>query len=237
MDTRKITFGLILIVIGFLLLVRSLGIVYFDFGDFVGTLIPLGLIVLGIWLIIRKKREQDRMAEHGNNYSRASSAGATTGAAHTAGASQSGSSQTHSYTYSFDSKSAQGPSVSREGFQKYSKGLGDLNVDLGGVDMRNVEVSSFVGDVEVIATRGELGEGLNRLIVSTFLGDVRIFVPRGWQVFVHCSSFAGDLDVLGRRSDGLGNTLEVSTDDYEGADKKLYVAISSFVGDIKVLQV
>ncbi|MBD3333688.1 hypothetical protein GF356_12635 [candidate division GN15 bacterium] len=68
MDKRKVTFGLILIVIGFLLLIRSLGIVYFDFGDFVGTLIPLGLIVVGAWLIIRKKREQDRMTEHFNSY-------------------------------------------------------------------------------------------------------------------------------------------------------------------------
>lgn len=234
MDKRKVTFGLILIVIGFLLLIRTLGIVYFDFGDFVGTLIPLGLIVVGAWLIIRKKREQDRMTEHFNSYSQASTA--TSGPA--AGAQRAtGSARAETHSQTFDGKTAQGPSVSREGFQQYRKALGDLFVDLAGVNMRNIEVSSFVGDIEIIASRAELGEGLNRLIISDFLGDVRVFVPRDWQVFVHANSFAGDMDVLGRRSDGLGNTLEVATDDYEGAEKKLYIAISGFVGDMKVLQV
>jgi lia operon protein LiaF len=112
-----------------------------------------------------------------------------------------------------------------------------LHVDLSGVNMRNVEVSGFAGDIDVITSRGELSGGLNRLIISEFLGDIKVFVPREWQVFVHCSNFAGDVDILGRRSEGVGNTLEVSTDEYETAERKLYIAISSFVGDVKVLQV
>jgi len=187
MDSRKITFGLVLVVIGFLLLVRSLGIVYFDFDDFVGTLIPLGLIGLGVWLIIRKKREQDRMAEHINSYAHMSG-GASYGGSQrkTAGDSSSqkaAGGQSSQHSYSFEGKTAQGPSVSRDGFQQYKKAIGDLHVDLSGVNMRNVEVSGFAGDIDVITSRGELSEGLNRLIISEFLGDVKVFVPPVMWIF------------------------------------------------------
>ncbi len=120
---------------------------------------------------------------------------------------------------------------------KYSKFIGDMFIECQNINMQNVEVSMFVGDLQVTLSGGRLTPGLNRMIISGFLGDIMVFVPRGLPLFVHCSGFVGDLDLLGRRSSGFGNTLDAQTAEYDSADAKLYVAINNFVGDVRVYYV
>jgi len=69
MSGRKVIFGLILVFIGVLLLGRTLNLFYWDVGDIINIAIPFGLIGLGIWLIIRKQRQHERMDRHFTGYS------------------------------------------------------------------------------------------------------------------------------------------------------------------------
>ena len=57
---RKIM-GPVLIVIGLLLIGRTFDLFHFDFGDLIRALIPLGIIFLGVWMIMRRKRIEDKM--------------------------------------------------------------------------------------------------------------------------------------------------------------------------------
>jgi len=46
-----IMWGLVFIVIGTLMLLDRLDIIYFDFGDFIGTWWPLILVIVGLGMI------------------------------------------------------------------------------------------------------------------------------------------------------------------------------------------
>ncbi len=117
---------------------------------------------------------------------------------------------------------------------RYSKFLGDMYIDADGVNLRNVEVSLGVGDLEARLHGGVLSEGLNRIVVSGFVGDVRIYLPREMEYLASCSNFVGDLEIGGERTSGLGNNLESQSTGYDQAPQKVYIAANSFVGDIKI---
>jgi lia operon protein LiaF len=107
-------------------------------------------------------------------------------------------------------------------------------IDCNGVSVQNVEVSAGFGDLEIKLHGVILGEGLNRLIISSFIGDIRIMAPSDMAVFTHCSNFVGDVEVMGKRASGFGNSIDAQTANYQDSDRKLYVACNSFIGDIKI---
>lgn len=235
-SNKKYIFGLILVLIGALLLAETLGVdeIFFE------LMIPIGLILGGIWLIFRKKAEE-----------------------HQARHSQAGAGFQQSEQYHFSSErstappgpeppprpdqnetaqdrhwhSADSPNTDQTGKLNYSKAFGDMYIDLAGVSMQSVNVSAGMGDVEIKLHNGILSTGLNRLIISSFIGDVRVFVPRDMAVFAHCSSFVGDINVGERRASGFGGSIDSRSPGYDKAENKLYIACSGFIGDIRVVAV
>jgi lia operon protein LiaF len=235
MSSRKATFGLILILLGVILLFRTFDLIYFSFGDFIRILVPLSLIALGVWLIIRRRREELRQeasmrfhaaagaTETDSDTSQSSSS--FSGSGPSADQQSSGPYAGHVYT--------EAPHY-EDNRIRYSKFLGDMFIDCSQINMQNVEISAFIGDVEIKLHGALLSPGLNRLIISGFLGDVRILVPTDMAVFANCSSFVGDIEVFNRRSSGFGNNIDGQTANYRDAEAKLYIAANSFVGDIRV---
>jgi len=200
---------------------------------------PLLLIILGIWLIVRKKKQEDisQASQQAESFTRGSSTYDST----------SGPSKTYRTQEQFQYKQEQHvpPDATftvhssehgkySDGRIRYSKGLGDLNIDCHNINLQNIEVSSGLGDVEIKLHGGILADGLNRLIISGFIGDIKILVPKDMAVFVHCSNFIGDIKALGRETSGFGNNFDAQTINYNDAAKKLYIAVNSFIGDIKV---
>lgn len=226
-------FGLILIILGLLIFLSRFEIHLFAF------VFPVGLIVLGTWLIMRhRERERQMQGSVNFRYFAGSQAGGQPSGAGPysppppppppppgQGATWSTGTQ---QTWSSASPHAEA------GKLRYSKFLGDMYIDCANVNLQNVEISMFVGDLQVNLKGGKMAPGLNRMIITGFLGDVMVFVPNGMPVYCHCSEFAGDLEVMGKRSSGFGNTLDSQTTDYESAESKLYIAASHFIGDIRV---
>jgi predicted membrane protein len=230
MERKSIVFGLILVFLGLLLLLKTFNIHVFS------LFFPAALIIFGLWLIARHNRQ--KQSDTGPQYTTYTEAGPTS-AGPSPSASGAGSS---SYSTTAGARPGQ-PGWSAEAPQfepgkvKYSKFLGDMHIDCQNVSMQNVEVSMFVGDLNVVLRGGKLSPGLNRMIISGFLGDVQILAPRDLPLFVHCSGFVGDVEVLGKRASGFGNTLDAQTDSYASADCKLYIATNNFIGDIRVYPV
>ncbi len=233
MDRRRVIFGLILVLLGLSLLGRSLGWLDFTFREFIRTSFPVALILLGTWLIVRKRRHEEFLKAQAQMH------GFTTRAAGAPSTPVSGEPPSGKSASAADSS----PGVGTAGtgqvprMTKYSKFLGDLFVDCNGVNLQNVEVSVGIGDTEIKLHGGRLAPGLNRLIVSGFVGDIRIFIPVGMPHYVHCSNFIGDVDAGGQKAGGFSNTIDSQSTDYETAEAKLYVAANNFVGDIKVFVV
>jgi lia operon protein LiaF len=228
MSRNRVIFGLILVLLGFLLLGRSFDLFYFTFGELIRFLIPLAFIVLGIWLIIRKKRQEEELHAH------MMFTAAQTGAQ---GPSTAAQQQKGTQT---EGAVPQQPTIEATGDAtkvRYSKLLGDMFIDCTNVNLQSVEISTGVGDVEVKLHGGKLVRGLNRMIISGFVGDIRIFVPKDMPHFIHSSNFVGDIDIGGKHSGGLSNTVEHQSADYDSAVSKLYIAANNFIGDIKLFVV
>ncbi|MEE8577497.1 MAG: cell wall-active antibiotics response protein LiaF, partial [candidate division Zixibacteria bacterium] len=105
------------------------------------------------------------------------------------------------------------------------------------VNLQNVEVSSFLGDLFINLRGGKLEPGLNRMIISGFIGDIQVIVPPDVQVRAHVSNFVGDVEVLGKTASGFGNNIESQTAGYAEAESHLFIAVNTFLGDTRIIDV
>lgn len=251
MSKKQLIFGLILIFIGLIFLLQTLDILWISFSQLIKFLFPFGLIIWGAWLIVRK-----RNLEHQTPPSQASTDWGSgpppdlsrpspppsspqpeppspppPPPSHEPAASEASSGQSQSQPSDYARSSYTGAKT------RSSNLFGDLNITCDNVNMRNVEVSGFLGDIEVLLRQAKLETGLSRMVISGFIGDIRVMVPAGMAVFVRGSNFIGDMDLLGRRSSGFGNSIDGQTESYGSSDKKLYIAINCFIGDIRVIEV
>jgi len=242
MNTKRATFGLVLIALGLLLVLRSTGI--FSIGEMSRYLVPFLFISLGVWMIIRRKRLDDSAPARDSApppppppgdpqpqpFSDARPAYQTPPSGFSTDSGAGGAPEQPKVIYSpFQCKS--------DGRLSYSKALGDMFVDLGGLSVQNVTVSAMFGDIEIKLHGCVPADGLNRLVISGFIGDLRILVPRDLEIFAHCSNFIGDIDLLGKRETGFGNNMDAQTAGYNSAQKRLYIAANNFIGDIRILLV
>jgi len=245
MEKRKVIAGLILVAIGFLLLARSFDLIDFSFGELMRYFWPLILIAAGVWMVLRKRGPkvdvQFSSTTSGQTHSWSSSGRQSSAKSATPGLDPAQAvppnfvhAEPRQEEPAKGPKSGESPSFTSEGRVKYSKFLGDLFIECDGIDLRNVEVSGGVGDVDIRLRGGKLAHGLNRIVVSSMVGDIRITIPRTIAWFAQASSFVGDVEIGENRTDGFGNQLEGQSADYATAQSKVYIAINSTVGDIRV---
>ncbi|PWB69238.1 hypothetical protein C3F09_10420 [candidate division GN15 bacterium] len=231
MTKNSTIWGGVLILLGLLLLLNSLRINLFHF------VLPLGLIVLGGWLVYRKTRAEEQ-PKHSAHYTYNSEQGIYTATVTSSEGTTRASATVHTTGPSSDQPRHTTEEAKVFGDKvKYSKFLGDMFITCENVNLQNVEISIFIGDLEINLAGGKLQPGLNRVIVSGFLGDCLVLIPKDMPVHVHCSGFIGDVELLGKRGSGFGNTLDSETPEYTAATSKLYVAVNNFIGDIRVFRV
>jgi len=230
--TRNSTiWGGILILLGFLLLLNSLRINLFH------LVVPVALMVLGAWIVYRKTRP-DEPRRGTTQYTYNSDQGVYTATV----TSDAGTTRASATVHTTGQSSEAGQRMNEEARVfgdkvKYSKFLGDMFINCENVNLQNVEISIFIGDLEINLAGGKLHPGLNRMIVSGFLGDCLVLIPKDMPVHVHCSGFIGDVELLGKRGSGFGNTMDSQTPEYDAATAKIYIAVNNFIGDIRVFRV
>ncbi len=237
----KLIWGIILVFFGIILLGESTGL--FDAEELMSSIAPIGLIIFGLWLILRRKAKVPPSSAGGNYAPPPPPPPPHSSDPYADPGDQQQSSETTSEQQQDSSHSSrnyeqphmsESPSSDETGKIRYSKTFGDMYIDCNGVNLQNVEISAGVGDLELKLNGGVLGEGLNRLIISSFIGDIRITAPANLPIFTHCSNFVGDIELMGKRASGFGNSIDSQTADYQSSPQKLYVACNSFIGDIKI---
>ncbi|MDD3732043.1 MAG: cell wall-active antibiotics response protein LiaF [candidate division Zixibacteria bacterium] len=244
MTNKKVPiFGLILVILGIIFILNTLDILFFSFGDFIRFALPLFFIGLGVWLIIRKKREEhlfhSEMHFHQQTRPPGSPGFPPRDEVHPGSAANftppppppaGGKSD-------FGRERVSAAPEMEPGRLKYSKTIGDLYIDCNGTRLQNIVVSMGVGDTEIKLHGGILDPGLNRMIITGFVGDIRIMVPADMPVFVHSSCLIGDIQLFSNTTSGFSNDLDGQTANYNTSENKLYIAISHFIGDIRVFKV
>jgi lia operon protein LiaF len=234
----KLIWGIVLVILGIILLGETTGA--FSVEDLFDVVFPLALILIGVWLIFRRRStdKADRYAPPppppppSATFEYPSESQPPADDTDTAAEGPQAESSHTSRNYE-EPRMTHAPSSDEAGKLKYSKTFGDMFIDCVGVNLQSVEVSAGFGDLDIRLNGGVLGDGLNRLIISSFIGDIRIFAPADMPIFAHCSNFVGDIEIMGKRASGFGNSIDSQTTNYQESPKKLYVACNSFIGDIK----
>ena len=111
--------------------------------------------------------------------------------------------------------------------------LGDIHRD-GVWQVADEEFWIGVGEVDLDMTRAEVPVGETKIRVFSFVGDVDLLVPEGVGITVSSTAFVTDARVLGRKRDSIMFPFHQASDDYETAERKIRLEVTSFVADIKV---
>lgn len=93
-----------------------------------------------------------------------------------------------------------------------------------------------VGDVRLDMTSADIPEGETCIRVLIGVGNVDVRVPEGVGVSVSSIGFVTDAKALGRKQVGFLTPFEVTSDDYQTAERKMHLETVNFVGDVKVRQ-
>lgn len=114
--------------------------------------------------------------------------------------------------------------------------LGDVR-RRGAWQVTDEDIWIGIGDVRLDMTDADVPVGETRIRVSSFVGDVRMSVPEDVGVSVSSTAFVTDARVLGQRRDCFLTPFELSSDDYETAERRVRLETLSFVGNLRVRQV
>jgi lia operon protein LiaF len=118
--------------------------------------------------------------------------------------------------------------------EKFSHGLGEVELAPEAIDTHGLEIKMGAGEVKLDLRQTRLESAENRVTVKVGLGDVRIEVPKDLPVCVDAKTGGGDLNLLGRESDGFAARLDFKDPGYDGAPRRLFLTIRIGLGDVRV---
>lgn len=114
--------------------------------------------------------------------------------------------------------------------------LGDVR-RRGAWQVTDEEIWNGVGNVRLDMTGADIPTDETQIRVFNFVGDIRLSVPEDVGVCVSSTAFVTDARVLGQRRDYFLTPFELSSDNYETAERRVRLEILSFVGSTRVRQV
>jgi predicted membrane protein len=121
--------------------------------------------------------------------------------------------------------------------KKYSKAFGNLRIDANNMDPHGLDAEMGFGDIEVDLTKANFSDRENVINLGLGFGDIRVWVPGEVKVSATGTCGAGDVDILGKHADGLGNRVDYQDEGYELAQNKLKIIAKLGFGDIRISRV
>lgn len=115
--------------------------------------------------------------------------------------------------------------------------IGHVRTSQEGWTVGDAVVSTVIGDIALDLRRSELPPGETELTVLCWLGTIQLQVPVDVGVDVTAQTMVGSLEVLGRNEAGLVRDIHVVTDGYDHAERRVRLRLSTFVGELMVVQV
>ena len=98
-------------------------------------------------------------------------------------------------------------------------------------------ISTVAGDISLDLQGAELPPGETELALLCWLGTIQVRAPRSVGVDVTAQAIVGSVDVLGRREEGVVRDIHARSDGYGEAERRVKMRLSTFVGELVVVQV
>ncbi len=112
--------------------------------------------------------------------------------------------------------------------------IGDIS-RRGAWQVVDQDIRSFVGDIDMDFSQTEVPDGETHFRIQSFVGDVDIIVPAGIGVSLSTSGVVSEVRFFGRKQTSVFGPVEMRTDGYAGADKKIKISLDCFVSDVLVV--
>lgn len=107
-------------------------------------------------------------------------------------------------------------------------GVGEVNLDLTGINLRSLRVKAGVGSVGIILPE----KGNFEVSVDAGVGSVTLTVPESLEARVEYESGLSDLDIPSRFDKKGEDTWE--TGNYAGAENRVKIAVTAGVGSVNI---
>jgi len=203
---RNSFWGLILVIFGVLLLLNNLGIA--DFEDVMRDYWPVFIILWGIFILTKRRREQPYPATE----------------------------QSHQATEQPHPAAEQAASTPQFGGELVhdSNVFGDVFVNVSSQNFKGGSVSTIFGDCTVNLSQAAFAEGEHILRIHGVFGDSTIILPKDAAVSVNANSTFGNVTVFDQHKGGISADLHAATAPYEASSKRLKISITKVFGDVRV---
>ena len=119
-------------------------------------------------------------------------------------------------------------------FSSESRLLGDMDISLGGKEILDCRYSTLIGDLKMDLTGAGFKTGENKISVSALIGDILIRIPQRIPVKLSTQSLIGDIRFDDLKRDGFFQKLDHIDDNYQSAEKKLFLSVSGVIGDLEI---
>jgi len=96
------------------------------------------------------------------------------------------------------------------------------------------EIFVFLGDVFLDLTNAEIPIGETVYRIYGFIGDVDLIVPQGVGVSVSSAAFVNEVKVFGIKQTSFLFPVEVTSEAYAAADRKIRLDVAFFISDVKI---
>ncbi|MFO7680031.1 MAG: cell wall-active antibiotics response protein LiaF [Chloroflexota bacterium] len=128
------------------------------------------------------------------------------------------------------------PKMVEPGTEMTQKVLGEIERS-GNWQVVDEEFWYFVGDIELDMTKADIPDGVTKIRTIGFVGDIDIYVPAEVGVAVSSTAFVSDVALPDRKEENFLTPVNLRTENYKLAEKKILLQATCFVGDIKVRQI
>jgi predicted membrane protein len=97
------------------------------------------------------------------------------------------------------------------------------------------DIRSFVGDVDLDFSQTEVPDGETHFRIQGFVGDVDINVPAGIGVSLSTSGVVSEVRFFGKKRTSVFGPVQMQTDGYAQAAKRIRFTLDCFVSDVTIL--
>jgi len=104
----------------------------------------------------------------------------------------------------------------------------------GAWQVKDEEIWSFLGDVYLDMSGAEIPVGESVYRIYGFIGDVDLLVPPGVGVSVSSAAFINEVRLLGHKQSSILFPVDIASDNYETAERKIRLDVAFFISDVKV---
>jgi len=128
------------------------------------------------------------------------------------------------------------PKMVEPGTEMTQRFLGEVNRS-GAWQVVDEEFWYLVGDVELDMVNADIPDGVTKIRTIGLVGDIDMFVPGHVGVAVESMGFVSDVSMPDSKEENFLTPVNLRTNNYKLAEKKILLQATCFVGDIKVRQV